>query len=293
MNIIKSVKKMRVVSQECRKAGKKICFIPTMGALHCGHISLIRNAKKDKGFLVVSIFVNSLQFGVNEDYKKYPRNLKKDIQLLINEKVDLLFFPNEKQMYFPNFSVCVEETDISQFLCGKLRPGHFKGVCTVLVKLFNIICPDIAYFGQKDYQQAQVVKRLVRDLMFPIRIKVLPTIREKNNLAMSSRNAYLTSQGRQESVCVYKALRLAKQLIDLGARNPSIILSKVKNFILKNYSAKIDYLKIVDPERLSDMKIISGRVLVVIAVYICNVRLIDNLIIKVSNKQRGDYGAGE
>ncbi len=284
MNIIKSAISMMAISRKYSKTGKKICFVPTMGALHDGHISLIRNAGKDKGLIVVSIFVNPLQFGPREDYKRYPRSIKKDIQLLKKEKVDLLFLPSEKEMYCSNSSIFVDEVDISRFLCGRSRFSHFKGVCTVLVKLFNIVNPDIVYFGQKDYQQAQVVKRLVRDLMFSIKVKVLPTIREKNNLAISSRNVYLSEQDREKSTCGYKALCLTKQLIDDGQRNSKVVLDKVRYFVTKKCVVKIDYLRIVDPNSLIDVKNIDNTVLAVIAFYINNVRLIDNLVIKISSK---------
>jgi len=270
----------KIVSKE-RKNAKIISFVPTMGALHKGHLSLVKRAKKDADFLVASIFINPLQFGPREDHKRYPRTKKKDQDLLSNEGVDLLFYPQLKVMYDSNFSVFVDELSFSNVLCGKSRPGHFRGVCTVVAKLFNIVNPDIVYFGQKDYQQVQIVKRLVRDLNFPIKIKILPIVREKNGLAMSSRNNYLSKERKKEAACLYEALLLAKRLINDGKRNQLEIIDEMKKVVKYSKNNKIDYIKIVNVDTLKETKKIKGKILIVLAVYVGGIRLIDNIILNV------------
>lgn len=272
-----SINKVRAIIK--KNKGKIIGFIPTMGALHKGHLSLVKKSKKECGFTAASVFVNPIQFGPKEDLKRYPRNLKKDIQLLKKEGVDLVFTPKKKDIYSEDFSVYVDETSLSRSLCGRRRPGHFKGVCTVVSKLLNIVTPDIAYFGQKDYQQALIVKKMVRDLNFPVKIKVSPIIREKDNLAMSSRNVYLKPKAREDSVCLYKALMLAKKLIKKGQRSPETVLSEARKLIAAKKSAKIDYVKIVSVDNLEELKVIKGKVLMALAVYIDGTRLIDNIVI--------------
>jgi len=281
MIITGSIKKAREVSRRCQRDGKTIGFVPTMGALHEGHLSLVNRARNECDFLVVSIFVNPFQFGPKEDYRRYPRNLKKDAGLLKEKGVDLLFCPQAKTMYFKDSSVRVRETKLSKVLCGKLRPGHFEGVCLVLAKLFNIVGPNIVYFGQKDYQQALIVKRMVRDLNFFIKIKILPIIREKDNLAMSSRVVYLTAQGKKDSTCLYSALSLAKKLIKQGERNPKKIINKMRKDVVSKNSAKIDYIKIMDAFCLKDLTLIKGKVLIALAVFVGKTRLIDNIILDV------------
>lgn len=290
MIVTKRIEKVRSVSRSNRCRGKTVGFVPTMGSLHVGHLSLVRKARKDCGFVAVSIFVNPLQFSPGEDYARYPRDLRKDRRLLEEAGVDMLFCPDESVMYAPGASVTVEERDLSRFLCGASRPGHFKGVCTVLVKLFNIVEPEAAYFGQKDYQQAKIAERLVRDLDFPIKVKILPIIREDDNLAMSSRNLYLREAARGKSVCVYNALRLAKQLIEKKrAKQTKGIIRAVKKVISRNPSVEIDYIKIVDPRTLAELKTVKGKALVAAAVYVDGVRLIDNMLVNTKKrfKKRG------
>jgi len=280
MIVAKSIAKVRKIINKAKKENKTIGFVPTMGALHKGHLSLVKKAKKECNFVVVSIFVNPIQFGPKEDYKKYPRTFKEDKKLLLGY-ADLLFFPYVETMYKKDNSTFVEETILSKFLCGASRPGHFKGVCTVVAKLFNIVEPDIAYFGQKDYQQALIIKRMVRDLNFPVKIKVLPIVREKDGLAMSSRNTYLNEKERKEAVCLYKALNLAKNIIKEGERDSKVVIERMKNLILSHSSAKIDYIKITDPYILEDVEKIEKKVLVALAVFIGTTRLIDNILINV------------
>jgi pantoate--beta-alanine ligase len=250
--------------------------MPTMGALHQGHISLIRKAKKDCDFIVVSIFINPKQFGPNEDYLKYPRVFRKDRELLEREDVNLIFFPAVSQMYPDNFSTYIEETHLSQVLCGASRQGHFKGVCTVVAKLFNIVGPDIVYFGAKDYQQAKVIERMLIDLNFPIKIKICPIIREYDGLAMSSRNSYLDNEQRKNATCLYSALSLAQVLIQKGERDAKKVLAAMKGLINLTNGVKVDYLKIVNADTLGDIQIIKGKVLIALAIFIGATRLIDN-----------------
>lgn len=280
MIVTTSIKKVRAKVKEIKKKGRTIGLVPTMGALHKGHLSLVERARKECGFVVASIFVNPIQFGPKEDYARYPGNLKKDSRLLKAEGVDLLFCPRSRDMYESGFSVYVDEVNLSRFLCGRSRPGHFKGVSTVITKLFNIVGPDSAYFGQKDYQQALIIKKLARDLNFPVKIRVLPTVREKDKLAMSSRNAYLDSKARKDSACLYEALALAKKLVKQGQRCPKAVAAKMRRLIESRPSAKVDYIKIVDAASLKDVDKIRGKVLVAMAVYIGPARLIDNIILE-------------
>jgi len=281
MIITGSINKVKKFSCSRRKTNKVIGFVPTMGALHKGHISLIREAKKECNFLVVSIFINPIQFNLKGDYKCYPRNFIKDKKLLEKEGVDLIFMPKEETMYPLEASSYAYEDNLSRVLCGKSRLGHFEGVCTVLIKLFNIISPNIAYFGQKDYQQTLIVKRLVKDFNFPIKIRVLPTVREKDMLAMSSRNTHLKGQARESSHCLYQALILAKKLIKLGERSPKKIINHIKRLVKSTKLARIDYVEIVDSDNLKQIKKIKGKILIALAVYIKKVRLIDNIILNV------------
>ena len=281
MIIARSIRRIRQEISLNKKKGKLIGFVPTMGALHKGHLSLIKAARKECGYVVVSIFVNPLQFGPKEDFNAYPRIFSKDEKLLKTEGVDLVFYPSMSLMYTDNFSVYVEEVLLSRYLCGKSRPGHFKGVCTVVAKLFNIIQPDIAYFGQKDYQQAQVIKKMVKDLNFPLKIKIMPIVREKDGLAMSSRNSYLNPRERKEALCLYNSLELASEMIRNGARSSNIIIKNMKRLIQNEAPrARIDYINIVNPLTLKDVKKIKGKVLIALAVYIGKTRLIDNMLLR-------------
>lgn len=280
MIVSKSIERTRKTIRQAKEKRKIIGFIPTMGALHLGHLSLIREARKDTDFVVVSIFVNPIQFVPGEDYRKYPRNFKKDNYFLKKEGVDLVFYPTPKIMYPQGFSTYVEETSLSEPLCGESRPGHFRGVCTVVAKLFNIIQPDVSYFGEKDYQQAQVIKRMVRDLNFPLKVKVCPTVRETDGLAMSSRNFYLNQRERKEATCLYQSLLLARRLIKKGEKDSKKIKKAMRNLILRTApSAKIDYIEIVDPVSLRKVSVVNKRVLVAVAVYVGRARLIDNIAV--------------
>jgi len=281
MLVTADIAKVRRVVNLAKKRGKTVGFVPTMGALHNGHLSLVKAARRQYSFLVVSIFVNPIQFGPNEDFKRYPRNPKGDNYLLKKEGVDLVFYPKPKTIYPDDFSTFVDEKILSNYLCGALRPGHFRGVCTVVSKLFNIVQPDFVYFGQKDYQQAQIIKHLIKDLNFPIKITILPIVREEDGLALSSRNSYLSSKQRTEAVVINQALKLAKVKIGKGERAANRIVSSMYRLINSVKSAKIDYIAIVDGSSLKKVKKIKGRILIAVCVYIGKVRLIDNIICNV------------
>ena len=280
MKIISNPKLLQKEIIKLKTEGKTIGFIPTMGALHKGHLSLVEKARKDCNIVVVSIFVNPFQFGPKEDLKKYPRDLKRDISLC-KEYADILFYPSAKAMYPDNFLTTVEVNKLGNILCGVSRPGHFKGVATVVNKLFNIVLPDVAYFGQKDAQQVTIIKKMVSDLNMPTKIKVLSIIREPDGLAMSSRNVYLSKQERMDALVLNRSLELAKDLIKKGAADLEKIVSEMRRLILKVKSAKIDYISIVDPNTLGRLKKIEKQALILIAVFIGKIRLIDNILVKI------------
>ena len=281
MKLIRKIKQMSLFSREAMLRGKSIGIVPTMGALHEGHLSLIRCARKENDIVVLSIFVNPIQFGPKEDLSKYPRNLKQDALLSKKTGVDIIFYPNAKEMYPDNYKTYVAVEGLSDKLCGKFRPGHFKGVATVVIKLFNIVSPNIAYFGQKDAQQSIIIQKMARDLNLPVKIKVIPTVREIDGLAMSSRNAYLSPLERKEALVLYLALRLAKKLIKQGNKNSADIIRKMKQMIEKNKAAKVQYIALVDLSGLNPKNIIKGNILIALAVWVGKTRLIDNTIIRV------------
>jgi pantoate--beta-alanine ligase len=277
VKVIRDPQKISRLLKKVKSKGKSIGFVPTMGALHLGHLSLIRQAKRDNCFTVVSIFVNPTQFGPREDLKRYPRPLKNDLLLCRKEKVDLVFMPDSKTMYPEGFCTFVQVEGLSNLLCGAARPGHFRGVATVVAKLLNIISPDLLYLGQKDAQQSVIISRMVKDLNFTVKIKVMPIVRQNNGLALSSRNTYLNKDQREEAQVLFKALNLAKIMITHGQRNSSRVIEKMKNLIIKKRQAKIDYVAIVDPKGLWPLKKIDHDCLVCLAVKFGKTRLIDNL----------------
>jgi pantoate--beta-alanine ligase len=276
MKIIKSPSVLSENLKKFRLAGKSVGFVPTMGALHAGHLSLIRQARKENKAVVASIFVNPEQFGPQEDLKRYPRPLNKDLALCRKEKVDLVFIPRAKEIYGKGFSTYVNVEGLSSALCGKSRPGHFRGVATIVAKLFNIVQPNVAYFGQKDAQQAIIIKRMAGDLNIPVKVKVMPTLRQADGLALSSRNAYLSRKEKIDALVLSRALNLAKLLIKSGARSAPRIISRMRQLINRNKSARIDYIAIVDAENLKPVKKIAGGCLIALAVKIGRTRLIDN-----------------
>ncbi len=278
MKVIRDPGKLNRLLKLVSRSGKRIGFVPTMGALHLGHLSLIKQAVRENDAVVVSIFINPAQFGPQEDFNKYPRPLKKDLLLCRQAKVDLVFLPDQKIMYPEGFSTFIQVEGLSSVLCGVSRPGHFCGVTTVVAKLLNLVAPDVLYLGQKDAQQAIIITQMVKDLNFPVKIKIIPTVREKNGLALSSRNAYLNKDQRCEALVLFKALGLAKFLLDHGQHDAGRIISRMKQLISKKKQAKIDYVAIVDLEKLEKIKKIKQNCLIALAVKIGNRRLIDNLV---------------
>ena len=279
MEVIKKISKMKEISKNWRREGLKIAFVPTMGFLHEAHLSLVRKAKELGDKTVVSIFVNPLQFGPKEDYKEYPRDTKRDLELLKNEGVDAVFIPEPEEMYPPDFQTYVEVTRLTTGLCGAFRPGHFKGVTTVVLKLFNIVNPDIAVFGEKDYQQLQVIRQMVKDLNMDTEIVAHPTVREEDGLAMSSRNIYLSSDERKSATSLYKALLLAKKLISEGEKDPQKIKKEMEKFIHSFPFTRVQYIEFIDPVNLEPVKEINKPVLCALAVFVGKARLIDNMLI--------------
>ncbi len=279
MRLVRTICQLRKVLSEARSEGKSIGFFPTMGALHEGHLSFMRAARKETDFLVISIFVNPSQFGPSEDFAEYPRDLEGDLAKVEEVGVDLVFAPSTDEMYPEGFATFVVQERLTDRMCGLSRPGFFRGVTTVVAKLFNLVGPCVAYFGQKDYQQSVVVRQMVRDLNMEVEIRVLPTVREADGLAMSSRNKYLKPTERQEALCLYKALNEAKALVAAGESKSEKIIEKMKEIVARAPSAKIDYIVVADPENLEDIETFKGRALVALAVWIGKTRLIDNMLI--------------
>ena len=283
MKTIESISRMSTFSKIVKKEGKSIGLVPTMGALHEGHLSLARTAKKHTDVVVMSIFVNPIQFGQSEDLDKYPRDFKRDEELARLAGVDVIFYPSASQMYPEGFSTYVDVEGLTDTLCGASRPGHFRGVTTVVMKLFAIVKPDVAYFGQKDAQQAIVINKMVNDLDLDVDVKVLPVVREKDGLAMSSRNVYLSTDERKEAAVLYQALRKAEELIRQGETETAKVIRAMEEMIKAKHNARIDYIAVVDPKNLKDAKTISGEALVALAVFIGKTRLIDNIIVSVKS----------
>lgn len=279
MRLIQNVSEMKALSKSVIDDGKTIGFVPTMGYLHKGHLSLVQKAREENDIVVVSIFVNPTQFGPNEDYNRYPRDLERDLRLLNPFNVDYIFNPSVEEMYPAYYSVYVDETEMSKYLCGARRPGHFRGVCTVVTKLFNIVRPTRAYFGQKDAQQFRILRRMVENLNMDVEMVEMPIVREPDGLAMSSRNVYLSDEERREAPRLYKSLLEAKRLIDGGERDVQKIKDAMQR-VLNHPLLKIDYIEVVDEKRLIPVDRIEGDVIVAIAVFFGKARLIDNVIIR-------------
>ncbi|MCX7739291.1 MAG: pantoate--beta-alanine ligase [Hydrogenothermaceae bacterium] len=278
LEVIHSPEDMFKLSRGIRKGGNSIGFVPTMGYLHQGHISLIDRARKENDIVVVSIFVNPLQFGKNEDLDRYPRDFERDYSLCKDAKVDYIFYPSYSDMYPEDFNTYVEVKELSEILCGAFRPGHFRGVTTVVLKLFNIVSPDRAYFGKKDYQQLQIIKRMVKDLNIPVEIVACPTVREPDGLAMSSRNRYLSPEERLSATYISKALFKIKDAFDRGA-SEVWRLKEVGLDVLNKAPliGEIQYLEVVHPENLKSREYAQKGDVVAVAVFIGNTRLIDNI----------------
>ena len=280
MEIVSTIKEVRENVKKWKKEGLSIGLVPTMGYLHEGHASLIVRAAQENDKVIVSDFVNPTQFAPNEDLESYPRDLERDAQVCQQSGADLIFHPSPEEMYYPDAVTFVNMTGPSDELCGKSRPIHFRGVCTVVSKLFNITTPDRAYFGQKDAQQLAVIKRMVRDLNFDIEIVGCPIIRENDGLAKSSRNTYLNPAERQAALIIHKALDDGKKLILAGEKNSAAVIAKISEIISAEPLAKIDYVEIVSFPDIKVIDTIKGDILAAAAVYIGNTRLIDNFIIE-------------
>ncbi|MBM7713610.1 pantoate--beta-alanine ligase [Bacillus thermophilus] len=282
MKIITEKKEMQQMAKQLQSKGKTIGFVPTMGYLHEGHLTLVRKAKKENDIVVMSIFVNPLQFGPDEDYEAYPRDQKRDERLAETTGVDLLFIPNVSDMYDAELSTKMSVVKRNHALCGNDRPGHFDGVVTVLAKLFHIVMPDKAYFGLKDAQQFAVVAGMVADYDFPVQLIPVETVRDANGLAVSSRNVYLSAREKEQAPCIYKSLLLAKHKIEQGATDVEEIKSAVIDFLKSRTDALIDYVDILSYPELQPLEQIHGRIIIAIAVKFSKARLIDNIIFDVS-----------
>ncbi|MEW6671509.1 MAG: pantoate--beta-alanine ligase [Thermodesulfobacteriota bacterium] len=279
MNIIYSIAEMQAHSNLLRQQGKTIAFVPTMGFLHDGHLSLIREGRSRADVLAVSIFVNPTQFGPTEDLATYPRNFSRDLELIGQEGGDIVFAPSEKELYPEGFETFVKLEALPEHLCGLSRPHFFRGVATVVTKLFNIVKPHVAIFGQKDFQQLTVIRRMVRDLNFDIEIVGCPTVREADGLAMSSRNSYLTPDQRHHARCLYEVLENTQSLLNAGLNDASRLIQAARERILSYPQTDIDYIAICNPETLEDIATVNRPALVALAVKVGTTRLIDNRIL--------------
>ncbi len=280
MHIIRTIREMQGWSEDQRLERKTVAFVPTMGFLHEGHLSLVHEAKNRGDVVVVSIFVNPMQFNQRSDFEKYPRDEAQDERVLSALGTDVLFMPPPAEIYPDGYQTGIEVEKLSQPLCGAFRPGHFRGVTTVVAKLFNMVKPHCALFGEKDFQQCVVIKRMVQDLNFDIDIVTLPTIREDDGLAMSSRNARLGVAGREASLGVSRALTAAQELVSGGQSSSSVILQAVRQILTKNAKVRVEYVSLCQPETLEEVEQVSGPTLLAIAVWVGDVRLIDNCVLQ-------------
>lgn len=279
--VLTTIEQTRAAVTAARRGGRAIGLVPTMGALHEGHASLVRAAQAGTEFVVVSIFVNPTQFAPTEDLAKYPRTFDADRDLCGRNGADAIFVPTPDEMYPHGFRTYVEVHNWQNVLCGVTRPTHFRGVCTVVSKLFNIVLPDVAYFGQKDAQQALIVKRLVRDLNVPVRVEVCPTVREPDGLAMSSRNRYLSADERTAAPALYRALGLARDHFRAGERNPAALERLIAGELAKVPGLRLDYARVVSADTLEPADPLAGEVLIAVAAFLGTTRLIDNVLVTV------------
>ncbi len=277
------------MTESLKRHGKTIGFVPTMGYFHEGHLSLFRRARRENDVVVVSLFVNPAQFGVNEDFKQYPRNRKRDMRLCAQERVDYVFAPSITAMYPEGFQTYVEPGKLASGLCGKSRPGHFRGVATVVAKLFNLAQPTVVYLGQKDYQQCLIIRQLVADFDFQVQIKMCPIVREPSGLALSSRNTYLDEKGKQKALALVKAIRWFQARVKKGERDARLLKNGVRRILFKA-GTRVDYVEILAARELSPFRKLSGKILLALAAYVPagkrggarnKVRLIDNCVMKI------------
>jgi pantoate--beta-alanine ligase len=278
MEVIKTIKEMKEFSSQTRRAGKTIAFVPTMGYFHDGHLSLMREGRRRGNLLIISLFVNPTQFGPNEDFKNYPRDFERDSKMAEEVGVDVLFAPEASDMYPLNHQTIVRVEKVTQNLCGRSRPIHFQGVTTVVMMLFEIVMPQVAIFGEKDYQQLVTIQQMVRDLHLSVEVVGMPTVREVDGLAMSSRNAYLLPEERKAALSLYRSLQKAKELLRKGERKADRILHEMKGIFQSEPLVRIDYVQICDAYTLQDVDRIEGDVVVALAAYLGKTRLIDNLV---------------
>lgn len=279
--IVTTVAETRRAVTDAQQRGLTVGLVPTMGALHAGHASLIRAAHKETDFVVVSIFVNPTQFGPREDLARYPRPFAQDVAACAAENVDLIFHPEAVEMYPHGHSTFVEVQGLQDALCGASRPGHFRGVATVVLQLFNIVQPDMAYFGQKDAQQARIIARMIRDLHVPVRLRVMPIVRESDGLALSSRNQYLDAEQRRQAVVLSRTLEEIRQRVEHGERDPATLVNLLAERIAATPGADLDYAAVVDELTLQPVTRLAGNILVALAVRFGATRLIDNVMLEV------------
>lgn len=280
MEVEYTISNIQKKTEVWNKMGLTIGFVPTMGYLHSGHASLIKKARDENDKVVISIFVNPTQFAKGEDLEVYPRDFEKDTSLCQSLGVDMIFYPKPEEIYPKPFFTTIGLPELSKNLCGRSRPTHFEGVCIVVAKLFNIVMPTNAYFGQKDYQQFIIIKTMVKDLNLGINVVLCPTIREESGLALSSRNAYLTDEEKQVATTLYSSLFLGKTLLENGEKSAVALIKQMKEKLNAKENIKIDYIQVVDPTTLENIETINGSTLIALAIYIGNTRLIDNIIIK-------------
>jgi pantoate--beta-alanine ligase len=274
----------RAAVAQARGRGLSVGLVPTMGALHAGHASLIRTARAETGFVVVSVFVNPTQFGPGEDFSRYPRTWEADLKVCAAEGVDVVFAPEAAALYPPGFCTHVEVRGLQDVLCGASRPGHFRGVATVVLKLFNIIQPDVAYFGQKDAQQVRIIGQMVRDLDVPVRLQICPIVREPDGLALSSRNRYLDPNQRRQAVVLSRALATARRWIEAGERDARVVRRGLAGMVQETPEAVLDYAAVVDAATLKPLERLHGEVLLALAVKFGATRLIDNTLIQLGDE---------
>jgi pantoate--beta-alanine ligase len=285
MQVAKTISEIRGLVAQARAAGSTIGLVPTMGALHAGHTSLIDAARGRCGYVVVSIFVNPTQFGPGEDLNKYPRPFEQDLKVCQQQGVDAVFAPESVEMYPRENLTWVNVERLTDRLCGQFRPGHFRGVATVCTKLFNVVRPDVAFFGQKDAQQALVIRRMVADLNAPLEIVVCPTVREPDGLAMSSRNQYLSARERKDAARIYESLERCRELIEAGQRDAELIRARMREVLEQTPSLRlIEYVSLSDAETLEELQEVRGRVLAAVAVRMESARLIDNILVDTPAK---------
>jgi pantoate--beta-alanine ligase len=279
MHILTSAEEVTAISREARRAGKRVGFVPTMGALHEGHLSLVRTARAQSDVVIVSVFVNPTQFGPTEDFSRYPRDPERDSAMLAAQKTDYLFLPSTEEMYPAGAASWVTVEGLSEKLDGRSRPGHFRGVTTVVSKLFNIVQPDFAFFGQKDAAQVAIVSKMARDLNFDVRIVVCPIVREADGLAMSSRNAYLNPEQRKLAAVLYRSLMRVQSLVDRGESSSARLLVAGTQVMAEEPAVQLDYYEIVHPETLEPVSDVSAGALVAVAAFVGKTRLIDNIVV--------------